>query len=290
MQAQLGAMTLPFCGHPFEKAIRGVAEAGFRHVCIGLPHQHHFVPHPNDDDAKLRLLADACIRRMLQPVMLFCLCHAEHENGQQTWFKTLHQAAILQIPYILGLGTWSFKDPHNLIGGKKSHAHQADEEARWIAAMQPVCDQAATLGITILVKPHTGNTATALECLHLIRTMHHPALGICYDPGNVHFYEGVDPVADLPLIVEHVRAVCLKDHLGTRFHADFPPPGEGAVNFPALFEILRKNKFHGPMLVERVDGALVAGNMPCPDIVVRLQRARSHIIEAAKKAGLELTA
>ena len=56
MQARLGAMTLPFCGYPFEKALDGLVEAGFRYICIGLPHSRHFVPHPDDDDARLLLV------------------------------------------------------------------------------------------------------------------------------------------------------------------------------------------------------------------------------------------
>ena len=288
MPAQLGAMTLPFCGYPFEKALEGLAAAGFRRVCLGLPHQHRFVPHPDDEEAHVRLLHDACSRRLLEPIMLICLTHAEHEHGQQTWIKMVRHAATLEIPYVLGMGTWSFKNPHDLLAGVKSHAQQAEEEERWIAAMRPVCDQAAVLGINIVIKPHSGNTATALECRELVGTFHHPALGICYDAGNVHFYQGVEPHHDLPLAAEYVRAVCLKDHVGPRFHADFPPPGEGVVNHVALFQILTKAKFQGPMVIERVDGPHDAGHMAYPEIVSRLKRAREHMIEAAAKAGLDV--
>lgn len=289
MPAQLGAMTLPFCGHPFEKALDGLAEAGFRQVCLGLPHLRHFVPHPDDDDAKLRLVVEACSRRSLEPIMLFCLTHAEHDSGQQAWIKCVRHAAVMEIPYVLGMGTWSFRDPHDLLGGKKSPLHQEQEAERWVAAMRPVCDEAAVLGVNIVIKPHTGNTATALECRQLVQTVHHPALSICYDAGNVHFYEGVEPHADLPIAADYVRAMCLKDHLGPRFHLDFPPPGEGVVNHVALFEILKKSNFHGPMIIERVDGSHDAGHMAYHDIVARLKRAREHMLEAAGKAGLEIT-
>jgi sugar phosphate isomerase/epimerase len=288
MPAQLGAMTLPFCGHPFEKALDGLAQAGFRYICVGLPHQHHFVPHPDDDDSRLRQVLDACSRRSLEPIMLICLTHAEHENGQHIWLKTLRHAAAMEVPYVLGVGTWNFKDPQDLLAGRKTHAQQAAEEDRWIAAMRPVLDEAAVLGIKIVIKPHTGNTATALECRNLVLTVHHPALGICYDAGNVHFYEGVEPQADLPLVVDHVSALCLKDHLGPRFHPDFPPPGEGGINHVGIFEILKKARFHGPLMIERVDSSLDAGHMGYPEIVARLKRAREHMHEAAAKAGLEI--
>lgn len=288
MPARLGAMTLPFCGYPFEKALKGLAEAGFRYICVGLPHQRQFVPHPNDDEARLRLIVDACARRSLQPIMYFCLSHAEHDNGQEAWMKALHHAATMEIPYVLGLGTWSFKDPHDLMAGKKPHAQQAAEEDHWQVVMRPICDEATRLFINIVIKPHSGNTATALECRHLIAAMRHPALGICYDAGNVHFYEGVEAQTDLPLVAHHVNALCLKDHLGPRFHQDFPPPGEGSVNYEALFEILRKTNFTGPMMIERVDSALDAGHMPYAEIVTRLRRARQNMLDAAHKAGLEV--
>lgn len=288
MQARLGAMTLPFCGYPFEKALDGLVEVGFRYICVGFPHLRHFVPHPDDDDARLKLIVDACARRSLDLTMLVCLTHAEHEGGQQTWIKTVHHAATMEIPYVMGMGTWSFKDPHDLLVGEKSHAQQAAEEERWLAAMRPVCDQATVLGVTIVIKPHTGNTATALQCRKLIETIHHPAMGICYDAGNVHFYGGVEAQADLPIVVDHVRALCLKDHLGPRFHPDFPPLGEGSLNHAAIFEILKKANFHGPMLIERIDGTLDAGRMAYPEIVSRLKRAKQNMEQAARKAGLEL--
>ncbi|HSW45184.1 MAG TPA: hypothetical protein VLM89_06395, partial [Phycisphaerae bacterium] len=133
MPAQLGAMTLPFCGHPFEKALDGLAAAGFRYTCLGLPHQRRFVPHPDADEAALRLTVDACTRRSIEPVMLFCLVHAEHEGGQATWMKAVHHAATMEIPYVLGIGTWSFMNPQDLAAGKKPHAQQAAEEERWLA-------------------------------------------------------------------------------------------------------------------------------------------------------------
>lgn len=66
-------------------------------------------------------------------------------------------------------------------------------DTRWAEIMRHVAEQAERAGVTILVKPHTGNTATAMECRQTLQAVNSPSLAVCYDAGNVRFYEGVSP-------------------------------------------------------------------------------------------------
>lgn len=290
MPALLGSMTLPFRGFAFARAIEGVAEAGFRATCIGLPHDGRLVPHPDDSDEQVQTVVRDCRAAGLEPVMLFCLAHAEHDSGPAGWMKSIRHAAATGIRFILGVGTWSYRDPHpRADSGRKPHEELALDERRWIEAMKPICEAADRAGITVLIKPHTGNTATAFECRQALQAVATSNLAVCYDCGNVRFYEGVDPLADLPLVANRVAGLCLKDHAGPRFHMDFPPPGEGAIDHVAVFRILRDNAFAGPMMIERVDGTADAARMSYEETVARLTRAREHMEKAAAAAGLPLS-
>lgn len=274
MRAELGAMTLPFRGFSYERSLEGVVTAGFRHVCVGLPHEGRGVPHQDDSAAVFQRAVDKARQVGLDPSMFFCLAHAHQTGGEEAWMKAVQQAADASIGTLLSMGTSSYLPGFT---GKRPHSEQAEDESRWVDVMRRVAVQAERAGVTILVKPHTGNTATAMECRQILQQVDSPALAICYDAGNVRFYEGVDPIADLPLVAEHVRGLCLKDHRGPRFHMDFPPPGEGCIDHAALFRILNDAGFAGSMMIERVDGCDDAARMSFEEIVARLARSRTKM-------------
>ena len=77
---------------------------------------------------------------------------------------------------------------------------------------------------------------------------------ICWDAGNVSFYEGIYPDPDLPDLAPYVKAVCIKDHKGGRAEADFPVPGSGQIDHEAMFRTLFGAGFSGPMCVELLHG------------------------------------
>ncbi|MEP0841618.1 MAG: sugar phosphate isomerase/epimerase [Phycisphaerae bacterium] len=284
MSVQLGAMTLPFRGYSYERGLEGVAEAGFRYVCVGLPHEGRGVPHQDDEPSAFARAVEQARSRGLEPVMFFCLAHAHQAGGEEAWLKAVERTSQAGIPFILSMGTSSYLPGFT---GKRPHCDQAADEARWAEVMRRAAERAETAGVTILVKPHTGNTATAVECRQTLQLVDSPALAVCYDAGNVRFYEGVDPTADLPLIADRVRGLCLKDHAGPRFHMDFPPPGDGCVDHAALFRILAAAGFSGPMMIERVDGRDDAAGMEYGEIVRRLARSRERMQAALLSAGLK---
>src|SRR5438034_896197 len=135
-------------------------------------------------------------------------------------------------------------------------ALQAIAGAGYHEAYRELAPLAQQAGVTLLLKPHTGSTATSKECLETMEAIAHPAVQICYDAGNVHFYEGLAPEEDVMPILPYVKALCLKDHQGPRANANFPVPGEGAVDHQLLFSRLKEGGFSGPMVLERVDGTL----------------------------------
>ena len=70
----------------------------------------------------------------------------------------------------------------------------------------------------------------------------------------MRFYTGLDPVADLESCEKELRDrivhVHIKDHRGGKGNWDFPPLGEGEVNFKKLAEIFRRVGYRGPYSLE----------------------------------------
>ena len=88
--------------------------------------------------------------------------------------------------------------------------------SRYYSGLEKAVRHAESVKVTIHLKPHTGITARARDCMQVVKRIPSPSLKISWDAGNVSYYEGVHPDPDLPDLAPFVKSVCLKDHLGLR--------------------------------------------------------------------------
>jgi len=109
--------------------------------------------------------------------------------------------------------------------------------------------------VKIGLESHAGLTETATATLALCRKLGRPNVGLNYDTANVRFYTGLDPVADLASCDEkelrdRLFHVHIKDHRGGKYNWDFPPLGEGEVDFKKLAALLDRIGYKGPCSLE----------------------------------------
>jgi sugar phosphate isomerase/epimerase len=116
-----------------------------------------------------------------------------------------------------------------------------------------------------------------MDLLGWVKQVNHPNFGIFYDPGNLVYYTGKDPVKQLEIIGPHVTGVVAKDCNAPHFmerEIGAPPFGSavtgagnpevmiqfgtGKVDFPAFFAKLKGYGFKGPTMVE---GTAVAATL-----------------------------
>src|SRR5207249_6076938 len=64
---------------------------------------------------------------------------------------------------------------------------------RQLQLMTAVAEHAHAMGMTLVMKPHGGIGGTAHGMAEAVRYMRSPGFGICYDPGNILYYEGIRP-------------------------------------------------------------------------------------------------
>lgn len=111
-------------------------------------------------------------------------------------------------------------------------------------------------GIKLVMKPHGGSSSSSAEILGAIKTVGHPNFKIWYDAGNIVYYTGKDPIAELEPIVQHVTGFCAKDCVvGTDKSGKRKPDvmvqfGTGAVDFAGVFKKMKAAGFNGPIMVE----------------------------------------
>jgi sugar phosphate isomerase/epimerase len=124
-------------------------------------------------------------------------------------------------------------------------------------------------GVQLAIKHHHGLNNTSGELVGWVRQVNHPHFGIFLDPGNVIYYTGKDPVAQLEIVGPYVTGVVAKDCAGPHFlerEVGAPPFGTanpdprgdevmiqfgtGKVDFAGLFKKLKSAGFNGPVMVE----------------------------------------
>jgi sugar phosphate isomerase/epimerase len=250
---RLGCQTLPYRNFPLARAIEGIRKAGYRYVMPFATHEGKPVYTPALPAAERAELKRRFADAGLTPIMAFAGLSGDirKPEGMKTFLGEIDLAADFGIPVVVGAGPWYYTKFPTVPKRSRDWKAECDE---FCGALERGVKHAETTPVTVTLKPHTGITATAAACLALVRRIVSDRFKICWDAGNVSFYEGIYPDPDLEDLAPFVKGVCIKDHKGLRAQADFPVPGEGQIDHEAMFRTLFAGGFSGPMTVERVDG------------------------------------
>lgn len=104
-------------------------------------------------------------------------------------------------------------------------------------------------GIKLVLKPHGGGSGASDEIRKAMKAVGHPNFKIWYDAGNIIYYTGKDPIAELEPIAEHVTGFCAKDCAAPKSDVMIQF-GTGKVDFVGVFKKLKSAGFNGPIMVE----------------------------------------
>lgn len=245
----LGAHTLPYRAEPLDRALQGIAAAGF--PLVGLFREHAGGPalpvrHTAAEAAALRNRIETF---GLTPVSMFARTGATAD--QEALVADIRVCSEMGIPILQALGPWPFSTGLQ----RKPEMQWYGEVERFLAVLAAGAPEAERSGVTIVLKPHRGATATGADIVDVVGRIGSPAVRACWDAGNVRYYEGLDSEDDLERsgVAPLVRSVCIKDHSGHQMNESFPIPGDGDVDHPRMLRILAAAGFEGPLLVERFD-------------------------------------
>jgi len=250
---RLGVMAAMYSTLPVEEAMARIRKAGYRYIGIGPKHGADVVFQPEMTKAERTAMRRRIIDAGVEPFLSLggFSGDPQTEAGLKKWQDHLDPCADFQIPVMVGGGPWYFKKFPTL---PKRDKDWMVEVGRFYAGLEKALRHAEQVKVTIALKPHTGITARAKDCLEVVKRVQSPRFRIAWDAGNVSFYEGIYPDPDLADLAPHVAAVCIKDHLGGRAEANFPVPGQGQIDHEEMFRTLFAAGFNGPLAIERVDG------------------------------------
>ena len=146
--------------------------------------------------------------------------------------KQIDNARFLSLKYVMSFG-----------------ADKPEEFAHYSKVMSEAARYAQDKGIRLVMKPHGGISGSSNEILRVIKEVNHHNFSIWYDAGNIIYYTGKDPVAEIAPIAEHITGFCAKD-CGEMKGDVMIQFGAGKVDFRAVFEKLKSAGFKGPVMVE----------------------------------------
>ncbi|MFC3769998.1 sugar phosphate isomerase/epimerase family protein [Paenibacillus sp. GCM10012303] len=283
---KLACMSWIYNKHSFERALESISRAGYRYVSFGLPHEGK----PAFDDGlegEAERIAALLNKYGLEPVSLVSTDVLHPNQPIERAIQRLEFARALGVEELLSLGTTSYK---RFPDEPRSDEEMAPINEAFADKYRRVGEEAGKRGLVVTIKPHTGNTATAEVIADTLRTIGSPHVKASYDPGNVRFYEGIEPADDFPAIAAQTISVVAKDHRGARAALDFPIPGEGEANFPAIFATMRETGFTGPVIVERLDGlnGEFGADIPLEQLDRRITEARVNLERMLREAGYDM--
>jgi sugar phosphate isomerase/epimerase len=138
------------------------------------------------------------------------------------------------------------------VGGEFALTFGVDKPEHYDQYFKVMADAAAFAqerGIKLVLKPHGGGSGASDEIRKALKAVGHANFKVWYDAGNIIYYTGKDPVAELEPIAEHVTGFCAKDCAAQK--ADVMVQfGTGKVDFAGVFKKLKSAGFNGPIMVE----------------------------------------
>ena len=276
--AKLACMTLPYAEYSFERSLEGIASAGYKFVSFGLWHEGNDVPDEADKNAAAELKT-LFARYDLTPSQI--IANKQFAPGEPI------ERAVQRIQLAQELGVREL-----LTVGEGRHGAMSDEEfapkhRAFVEQYQRIAEAAKNYDVTITIKPHTGNTATAKDVMQTLQEIGAPNVLGCYDPGNVQFYEGVNAAQDFPQMAEKCFSIIAKDHRGAQNNLDFPIPGTGDVDFSKIFSDWKNAgaiSDNANVVVERVDGE----TDDAKKVDERMRAARESLAALMQQAGLSV--
>ena len=235
MKVHLGCFSRPWTKYALEVSMEGTAQAGFQYFGFmtagdGLP-----LP-PNASQEQVNNLAGLLEKYNLK--------NLENYTSIPWGDEAVARAAL-----------HSYVDNSHTLGATFMHNSGTNDEAlydQFLELMEEAAEYAKSKGIVVMMKPHGGVTATARGLVALMQRISSDNLKVFYDPGNVLFYTGERPEDDFEALAPYVAGMSIKDETGGVQGSVDVTPGDGDVDFRALFTILRDHDFDGPCMIEQL--------------------------------------
>jgi sugar phosphate isomerase/epimerase len=229
--------TIVFAPYSLDQALVGLAEAGYRNCEIGAVKGwfEHIDPETASD--KEVYGAGARLKELgLRPVSLSGHAQLQTAEGKERFARAIEIAAALGM---------------TIVNTYTGDATTEEEREAYFANVGELCDLAKARGVRIGMETDSNMLPTAKVGLAILDRIGRPdVIGFNYDPGNVVYYTGADPVEDIGYALPRMVHFHFKDKIGGKGVFNFPPPGDGQIDMRRLLALCEEGGYAGPISAE----------------------------------------
>ena len=235
-RVQLGCTNRPWAEFPFESAVAGIRAAGFEHFALLRHGGKQLISAdstPEEADSIAGLVKDAGLNLTMIPN--FIRLDGSDDDALAATNRQIDHCRRVGVTVLLEMGI------------NKPPLYE-----RYYGVMRQAAVHAAEQGIMIAIKPHGGFSRTAEGTIDAVRRVDHPHYRIAYDPGNLLADPSGTPEEFAKRMAPLTVAMCIKDARVEGDTRTMVTPGEGRMDFRAIFRALRDAGFDGPAAVENL--------------------------------------
>lgn len=229
--------TIVFAPYNLDQALEGLAVAGYRNCEIGAV--KGWFEHIDPDtvtDKEINHAADKLKETGLTLVSMSGHTQLQTPEGKARFSR------CLQIASSLGA---------SIVNTFTGDATTPEEREAYFANVADLCDEAKRLGLRIGMETDSNMLPTAKIGVEILERINRPeTLGFNYDPGNVVYYTGADPIEDITYALPSMVHFHFKDKIGGQGVFNFPPPGDGQIDMRRLLAICAEAGYAGPISAE----------------------------------------
>ena len=232
----IGCFNRAWTNWSYDDALDGIAAAGYKLTGLLSGHRGEAFTASSASPEYLDQLKKRIAQRGLAVNMTAIRFRPEAalEDNITDLRKQIENAARLELRFMLTFGV-----------------DQPSHYENFYRVMADAAAQAEKRGLQIAMKPHGGSSGASEEILRCLEKVGHANFKIWYDAGNIIYYTGKDPVAELAPIARYVTGFCAKDCPAPKGEV-MSQFGTGKVNFQAVFAKLKAAGFNGPLMVEGI--------------------------------------
>jgi sugar phosphate isomerase/epimerase len=236
LQWPIGCFNRPWTKWSYDEALDGIAAAGYKLTGLLSTHRGEAFTSSTATPEYLDALKQRIARRGLAVNMTAIRFQPDAPLQQNIadLRRQIENAARLELSFMLTFGV-----------------DQPEHYDNFYRLMADAAPQAEKRGIQLVLKPHGGGSGASEQILSCLEKVAHPNFKIWYDAGNIIYYTGKDPVAELEPIARYVTGFCAKDCPGPKGEV-MSQFGTGKEDFSAVFAKLKSVGFRGPIMVEGV--------------------------------------
>ncbi len=225
-------------GYSIESAIEGIHKAGFHYIELTATKgwtEHVF---PTMSFSRLWDIREELKNADLVPIAMSGHCNLMDRARLSDFISNIRLAGFFGCKYIVS----SIGEAHI-----KNNAVSTDREAAEnIRSLLPYLEEN---GLELVLEVH-GEHGSGRSIKSVTDLVDSGLVSINYDTANAIFYGDADLAEDLDSCIGRVGYMHIKDKAGERREWNFPALGKGCVDFPMIFEKLRKAGNNCPLSIE----------------------------------------